>query len=321
MSQMPYRKLGGTGLRVSALSFGSWVTFGKQLDIKSSMETMAAAKDYGVNFYDNAEVYAKGQSEELMGEVIHRLKWDRLSYVISTKFFWGITGDINGTNTLNRKYLRQAIEGSLKRLKLEYVDLVYCHRPDPETPMEEVVWAMHDMIHRGQALYWGTSEWSADQIRAAYDFADKNSLHKPVVEQPQYHLMHRDRVEKEYSHLYKSIGLGLTTWSPLASGVLTGKYLNGIPANSRGSNDSLKFIFEDINHPEKKEKIQKFVNLAKDLQVEPAQLAIAWCASNPNVSTVITGASRVEQLHQNMKALDWIPKIQGDLKARIEKCF
>lgn len=321
MSQMTYRRLGKTGVKVSILSFGSWVTFGKQLDIKSSVETMAAAKDYGINFFDNAEVYAKGQSEEIMGEAIHRLKWDRLSYLISTKFFWGISGDINGTNTLNRKYLRQAMEGSLKRLKLDYVDLVYCHRPDPETPIEEVVWSMHDMIAKGQALYWGTSEWSADQIRAAYDFAEKNSLHRPVVEQPQYHLMHRERVEKEYDNLYKTIGLGLTTWSPLASGILTGKYLDGVPSGSRGSNESLKFIFEEASHPENKDKVRKFVQLAKELQTSPAQLAIAWCAANPNVSTVITGASRTEQLHENMKALELIPKIKGELKEKIEKCF
>ncbi len=230
---MNYRRLGRSGLQISELSFGSWVTYGNQINRHAASELMAAAFDAGVNFFDNAEIYAGGQSEELMGNAIRELKWPRPSYVISTKFYWGITKGPNQTNTLNRKYLMHAIDGSLKRLQLDYVDLVYCHRPDPQTPLEETVWAMSDMITRGKALYWGTSEWSADEIRAAYDIAERHHLHKPVMEQPQYNLFHRKRVENEYARLYEDIGLGLTTWSPLASGLLTGKYKSGVPSGSR----------------------------------------------------------------------------------------
>ncbi|HYM48862.1 MAG TPA: aldo/keto reductase, partial [Burkholderiaceae bacterium] len=236
---MNYRRLGCSGLKVSELSFGSWVTYGNQVDTRAARELMAAAYDTGVNFFDNAEIYARGQSEEIMGAVLKELGWPRLKYVISTKFYWGMAsgkGEFpNERNTLNRKYLRQAIDGSLKRLQLDYVDLVFCHRADPTTPIEETVWAMHDMVERGQALYWGTSEWTADEIRAAWDAADRRNLHKPVMEQPQYNLLHRKRVEQEYKALYEYTGLGLTTWSPLASGLLSGKYRNGVPTGSRGA--------------------------------------------------------------------------------------
>ena len=221
---MNYRRLGRSGLKVSELSFGSWVTYGNQVDTRAARELMAAAFDAGVNFFDNAEIYAKGDSEVIMGKVLKELGWPRMKYCVSTKFYWGMRTSANDNNTLNRKYLLDAIDGSLKRLQLDYVDLVYCHRADPHTPIEETVWAMHDIIERGKALYWGTSEWNADEIRAAWDIADRHHLHKPVVEQPQYNLLHRKRVEQEYARLYEDIGLGLTTWSPLASGLLSGKY-------------------------------------------------------------------------------------------------
>src|SRR3954471_2967338 len=230
---MDYRRLGPSGVKVGELSFGSWVTYGNQLDPSGAAECMAAAWDGGVNFFDNAQVYAAGKSEELMGEALKKLGWPRLKYVVSTKFYWGITDGPNEKNTLNRKYLLDGIDSSLKRLQLDYVDLVYCHRPDPNTPLEETVWAMHDMIERGKALYWGTSEWSAADIRAAYEIAERHHLRKPVMEQPEYNLFARNRVEKDYARLYDDIGLGLTTWSPLASGLLTGKYRGGIPEGSR----------------------------------------------------------------------------------------
>jgi voltage-dependent potassium channel beta subunit len=242
---MQYRRLGPSGLQVSELSLGSWVTYHNQVDAKAAREMLAAAFDAGVNFFDNAEVYAKGQSEIVMGQALKALGWPRLNYIVSTKFFWGLDRDGNAVNrkdTLNRKYLMQAIDGSLTRMGLEHIDLVYCHRPDPHTPIEETVWAMSDMITRGKALYWGTSEWSADEIRAAWLVADRHHLHKPVMEQPQYNLFHRKRVEQEYARLYADIGLGLTTWSPLASGLLTGKYRSGIPADSRGAIESMGFL-------------------------------------------------------------------------------
>lgn len=316
---MEYRRLGKSGLKVSQLSFGSWVTFGNQMDVKACAETMAAAYDYGVNFFDNAEVYAGGKSETLMGEALKKLNWPRLKYIVSTKFFWGITEGPNEKNTLNRKYLMQAVTGSLKRLDLEFVDLVYCHRPDPNTDMEEVVWAMSDMVERGYALYWGTSEWSAAEILQAYNIAERYSLRKPIVEQPQYNLLWRDRVEKEYLPVYEKAGIGLTTWSPLASGALTGKYLNGIPEGSRASLKSMAWLKEEILNPAHQGKIKKFVELAKQLEVTPAQLAIAWCSSNPNVSTVITGATSLAQVHENMGALKAIERLTADVLQQIEK--
>jgi voltage-dependent potassium channel beta subunit len=271
-----------------------------------------------VNFFDNAEVYALGKSEEIMGEALKKLAWPRVKYVVSTKFFWGMADGANERNTLNRKYLRQAIDGSLKRLQLEYVDLVYCHRPDPNTPIEETVWAMHDMIAHGKALYWGTSEWSAAEIRAAWDVADRHHLHKPIVEQPEYNLFHRERVEKEYAPLYADIGLGLTTWSPLDSGVLTGKYLKGVPDGSRGSITRLAFMKDKVTDKAKHAAVAKLEPVARELDCTLAQLALAWCVKNPNVSTVITGASRVSQVEENLKAVDIAPKLTPEIVKRIE---
>lgn len=319
---MPYNRLGSSGLKVSQFSFGSWVTFGTQVDTGLAKDQMAAAAEGGVNFFDNAEVYAGGKSETIMGEAIRELGWKRHEYVISTKLFWGINGDVvNMKNTLNRKYLMQAIDGSLERLGLDFVDLVYCHRPDPETPIEETVWAMSDMVSSGKALYWGTSEWSADEIRAAWSIADKRNLHKPVMEQPQYNLLHRDKVETEYARLYDDIGLGLTTWSPLASGVLTGKYVDGIPEGSRAALKGYDFVKEAASDQEIAAKVREFVGVAEELDVTAAQLALAWTASNPHVSTVILGASNVEQVHENLKALDALERLTPEVKERVEAIF
>jgi voltage-dependent potassium channel beta subunit len=315
---LEYRRLGRSGLKVSALSLGSWVTYGNQLDAAAARECMAAAWDRGVNFFDNAEVYAAGKSEELMGEAFRKLGWPRLRYVVSTKFFWGISDGPNEKNTLNRKYLLHGIDASLRRLQLDYVDLVFCHRPDPNTPVEETVWAMHDMIARGKALYWGTSEWSAERIREAWQVAERHHLHKPVMEQPEYNLFHRERVEAEYAPLYEEIGLGLTTWSPLASGLLTGKYAQGVPAGSRGAIPRMQFLVERLTDRARNEAVARLASIARELGCSTAQLAIAWCAKNPRVSTVITGASRVAQVEENLAALDVLPKLTPEVMARID---
>jgi voltage-dependent potassium channel beta subunit len=315
---MNYRRLGRSGLKVSELSFGSWVTYGNQVDTRAARELMAAAFDAGVNFFDNAEIYAKGDSEVIMGKVLKELGWPRIKYVVSTKFYWGMRTCANDNNTLNRKYLLDAIDGSLRRLQLDYVDLVYCHRADPHTPIEETVWAMHNIIERGKALYWGTSEWNADEIRAAWEIADRRNLHKPVVEQPQYNLLHRKRVEQEYARLYEDIGLGLTTWSPLASGLLSGKYQKGVPPGSRGALETYAFLRDGLTDPAKNVVVGKLETVAKDLGCTLAQLALAWCVRNPRVSTVITGATRVEQISENMKALDVVPKLTPEVLARID---
>jgi voltage-dependent potassium channel beta subunit len=316
---MEYRRLGRSGLKVSELAFGSWVTYGNQLDVDAARECMAAAWDHGVNFFDNAEVYAAGKSEEIMGATLRKLAWPRLRYIVSTKFFWGITDGPNEKNTLNRKYLMNAIDGSLARLQLDYVDLVFCHRPDPNTPIEETVWAMHDMIERGKALYWGTSEWSAADIRAAWEIAERHHLRKPVMEQPEYNLFHRSRVEREYARLYDDIGLGLTTWSPLASGLLTGKYRSGVPAGSRGAIPRMKFLVEDLTDRAKNAAVAKLGEVASELGCTTAQLALAWCAANPRVSTVITGASRPEQVRENMKAVEIVAQLTPAVMARIDE--
>ncbi len=315
---MNYRRLGRSGLKVSELSFGSWVTYGNQVDTRAARELMAAAFDAGVNFFDNAEIYAKGDSEVIMGKVLKELGWPRIKYIVSTKFYWGMRTCANDNNTLNRKYLLDAIDGSLKRLQLDHVDLVYCHRADPATPIEETVWAMHNIIERGKALYWGTSEWNADEIRAAWEIADRRNLHKPVVEQPQYNLLHRKRVEQEYARLYEDIGLGLTTWSPLASGLLSGKYQKGVPPGSRGALESYAFLRDGLTDPAKNAIVGKLEAVAKELGCTLAQLALAWCVRNPRVSTVITGATRVEQINENMKALDVVAKLTPDVMTRID---
>ncbi|HET6263750.1 MAG TPA: aldo/keto reductase [Usitatibacter sp.] len=315
---MKYKRLGSSGLKVSELSFGSWVTYGNQLDTGTARECMAAAWDGGVNFFDNAEVYAGGKSEEIMGEALKKLAWPRVKYVVSTKFYWGITDGPNEKNTLNRKYLLHGIDASLKRLQLEYVDLVFCHRPDPNTPLEETVYAMHDMIARGKALYWGTSEWGANEIREAWKIADRHHLHKPVMEQPEYNIFHRERVEREYAPLYGETGLGLTTWSPLASGLLTGKYRGGVPPDSRGAISRMQFLVASLTDPAKNAAVGSLEPIARELNCSLAQLAIAWCARNPRVSTVITGASRASQVRENLGAVDVIAKLTPEVMRRID---
>jgi voltage-dependent potassium channel beta subunit len=315
---MNYRRLGRSGLKVSELSFGSWVTYGNQLDEGLARECMAAAYDAGVNFFDNAEVYARGRSESIMGDALRRLGWRRASYVVSTKFFWGLYDGPNEKNTLNRKYLMQAIDGSLERLGLDYVDIVFCHRPDPDTPVEETVWAMHDMIASGKAIYWGTSEWSAAEIAMAHAAAERHHLHAPVTEQPQYNILHRERVETEYARLYRDFGMGTTTWSPLASGLLSGKYNAGVPADSRASIKGFEWLAERILEPSRLAKVQSLVPIAQELGCTLAQMSIAWCLANPHVSTVITGASRPAQVVENMKAQDVVAKLTPDVMAQID---
>src|SRR5689334_24674314 len=315
---MNYRRLGRAGVRLSELSFGSWVTYGNQMGEAAARECMAAAYDAGVNFFDNAEVYAKGESETLMGEALRKLGWRRSSYLVSTKFYWGLNDGPNEKNTLNRKYLMQAIDGSLRRLGLDYVDLVFCHRPDPDTPVEETVYAMNDMIVSGKALYWGTSEWSAGEIVEAYEIAERHHLRKPSMEQPQYNLFHRERVEKEYARLYRDLGLGTTTWSPLASGLLTGKYADGVPRDSRAAIKGFEWLAERILEPARLAKVQSLVPIAQELGCTLAQMSIAWCLANPHVSTVITGASRPAQVVENMKAQDIVARLTPDVMARID---
>jgi voltage-dependent potassium channel beta subunit len=318
---MEYRHLGRTGIRVSELSFGSWVTFKNQVDVKAAAEIMAAAYDAGVNFFDNAEVYANGKSEEVMGAALKKLNWRRGSYLATTKFFWGIQDGVNERNTLNRKRLIEGINGSLQRLQLEYVDVIYCHRPDKTTPIEETVWAMHNIIEWGKAFYWGTSEWAADEIVAAIEIAESHHLHKPVTEQPEYNLFERKRFEKEYARLFKDYGYGSTTFSPLASGLLTGKYLEGIPEDSRAALKGYDWLHASVTDQDRLAKIRALQPIAEELGCTLSQLSLAWCLKNPNVSTVITGASRVEQLHENLKAAEVAPKLTIDVLARIDEAF
>jgi voltage-dependent potassium channel beta subunit len=319
MPNMEYRRLGKTGLQVSVLSFGSWVSFKDQMAVAEARACMETAYEAGVNFFDNAEAYAGGESERIMGAAIAEMGWARESYLISTKVFWGLSDLPNMSNTLNRKYLMQAIDGSLERLGLDFVDLLFCHRSDPHTPIEETVWAMSDIVASGRALYWGTSEWGADEFRAAYDIADRHHLHKPVMEQPQYHLTHRKRVEQEYARLYEDCGLGLTTWSPLASGLWTGKYLDGIPAGTRGALPGYEWLQQSLTDERSKNAVRAVKGVADELGCSLSQLALAWCAHNPHVSTVITGASRVEQVRENLGALDVLAQLDDGVMHRIDE--
>lgn len=315
---MEYRKLGNTGLKVSQFSYGSWVTFGNQMQVEPVRASLKIALDHGVNFFDNAEVYAGGESETLMGQAIKKLDVPRQHLVISTKFFWGIENAVNFKNTLNRKYLMHAMEQSLKRLQMDYVDLVFCHRPDFDTPVEETVMAMHDLIQKGQALYWGTSEWTAEQFKKAYDFAVANGFHRPSFEQPQYNLIHRQKVEKEFAPLYTQMELGLTIWSPLASGLLTGKYQKSIPADSRLAMKSMSWLQEELQNPKTQKVVAGLAKISAASGISMAELALGWCTLNPRVSTVILGASRPEQLIANLDTLKSLSKIQG-LKAELDR--
>lgn len=316
---MEYRRLGKSGLQVSALSSGSWVTFGNQVDDSIARECMTTAYDAGVNFFDNAEGYAGGKSETVMGAIIRRLGWPRSTYVISSKVFWG--GDRPNQVGLSRKHVVEACHAALRRLQVDYLDLYFCHRPDPDTPIEETVRAMDTLIEQGKVLYWGTSEWSADQIREAHAVAREWRLTPPTMEQPQYNLLHRDRVEREYAPLYDEFGLGTTIWSPLASGLLTGKYNNGIPAESRANAPGLGWLremFEQAATDGRLEKVRRLTVLAAELGVPLSELAIAWCLRNPHVSTVILGASRVSQLRDNLRAISAVPKLTAEVVQRIE---
>lgn len=318
---MEYRHLGRTGIRVSELSFGSWVTFHNQADVKAAAEMLAAAYDAGVNFFDNAEAYAGGKSEEVMGAALKELKWRRGSYLVSTKIYWGVHNNINEKNTLNRKRLIEGINGSLERLQLDYVDILYCHRPDKTTPIEETVWAMHNIIEWGKAMYWGTSEWSAAEIVSAIEIAERHHLHKPITEQPVYNMFKRHRFSSEYERVYSEYGYGTTTWSPLASGLLTGKYNKGIPEGSRGSIKGFDWLRDHLTDAENLAKVQALEPIAQELDCTLSQLAIAWCLKNRYVSTVITGASRAEQVHENLKASEITPKLTPEYLKRIDTIF
>lgn len=319
---MEYRRLGRSGLQVSALSFGSWVTFGKRVDEEVSEACMIAAYESGVNFFDNAEVYAAGQSELVMGRILKKLGWSRDSYIVSSKVYWGSKREPAPTQRgLSRKHVVEACHQALERLQLEYLDLYFCHRPDRDAPIEETVWAMHTLIQQGKVLYWGTSEWSAQQIMEAYGIARQFNLVPPTMEQPQYHMFHRERVEVEYARLYDEIGMGSTIWSPLASGLLTGKYNDGIPQDSRANLEGFDWLKRRFTSEEARlqiKAIRKLAEIAERLGTNMPRLAIAWCLKNPNVSSVITGASRLEQVEDNMQALDVVEMLDADVMAEIE---
>lgn len=315
---MEYNRLGKSGLEISELSFGSWVTFGNQIDEKTAEKCMVEAYKSGVNFFDNAEVYASGMSEIVMGKILKKQKWSRDSFIVSSKVFWGGKGP--NQKGLSRKRVIEACHAALKRLQVEYLDLYFCHRPDDITPVEETVRAMHTLIEQGKILYWGTSEWSAQQIMEAYAIARQFNLTPPTMEQPQYNMLTRERFENEYRRLFQEIGLGTTIWSPLASGVLSGKYKSGkIPKGSRLSLESLQWLKEKMLTKENIQKIDKLEILSKKLNITLSQLAIAWCLKNKNVSTVITGASSLLQVKENMKAIHVKEKLTEDILNEIEK--
>jgi voltage-dependent potassium channel beta subunit len=313
---MNYRRLGSAGLKISELSLGAWVTYGGQVGEEVALKCMAAAYDAGVNFFDNAEAYAAGNAEVVMGNVIKRMGWPREDFVISSKVFWG--GEGPNDVGLSRKHIYEACRRSLKRLRLDYLDLFSCHRPDPNTPIEETVRAMDDLVHQAKILYWGTSEWNAADIMRAHALAREHHLTPPQMEQPQYNMLHRDRVEKEYAPLYREIGLGTTIWSPLASGLLSGKYNKGVPPDSRAALKGYEWLQKYVIIPQNIEKAKQLQPVAADIGCTMAQLALAWCLKNPNVSTVITGASKPEQVIENMKAIDVLPKLNSDLMERVE---
>ena len=322
---MQYRRLGSSGLQVSELSFGAWVTFGGSVGRGEARELIAAAWDAGINFFDNAETYANGEAERVMGDVIADLRLPRDGYCVSSKVFFGAVDKPRPTQKgLSRKHVHDACHAALKRLRVEYLDLYFCHRPDPDTPVAETVFAMDALIRQGKVLYWGTSEWSGAQIAEAVAFARANHLHAPTMEQPQYNLLHRTRVEQEYAPLYADAGLGTTTWSPLASGLLTGKYNDGIGADSRLATSSLEWLQAAVLGDPAEDrlgKVRRFTALAAELGESPAQLAIAWCLRNPNVSSVILGASRVSQLEENLRALDVVSRVEETAWKKIEAAF
>jgi len=313
---MEYRRLGKSGLQVSALSFGSWLTFGKQIDSNTAESCMKFAYDEGVNFFDNAEIYSKGESEKVMGIILKKMNWSRDTYLVSSKVFWG--GEIPNQKGLSRKHIVEACNASLKRLQVEYLDLYFCHRPDIFTPVEETVWTMHNLIQQGKILYWGTSEWSAQEIQEAIMVAKQNHLIPPVMEQPQYNMFVRNKMEVEYFKLLRDYGLGTTIWSPLASGVLTGKYNNGAPANTRFSIDGLDWLKEASITEERLAKVEKLSGIAKELNISTSNLALAWCLKNEYVSSVITGASKLAQLKENLTVFSAVSQLNEDVMDQID---
>ncbi|MDA0705876.1 MAG: aldo/keto reductase [Proteobacteria bacterium] len=316
---MKYRHLGKAGIQVSELSLGSWLTFADKSAIDTTTELMAAAYDAGVNFFDNAEVYVDGKAEEIMGAVLKKLGWRRGSYLVSTKLFWGLHAGPNEQNTLNRKYLLESVTGSLRRLGLDYVDLLFCHRPDTSTPIEETVWAMHNIVERGQAIYWGTSEWSAADVLMAIEVAERHHLHKPVVEQPVYNLLKRHRFGPDYRPVYEDRGYGSTIFSPLASGLLTGKYQDGIPADSRGAQHDFDWLKYELTNRDHLRKVAALRPVAEQMGASLAQFSLAWCLQNPWVSTVMTGATSVKQIQENMQAIEFVDRFSPEVMAEIER--
>ena len=317
---MQYRRMGKTGLRLSALSFGSWVTFSNQVDEDLATNLMKTAYDAGVNFFDNAEVYASGESERIMGKALKRLGWSRDSWCVSSKVFWG--GELPTQRGLNRKHIFDACHAALKRLQVDYLDIFFCHRPDFHTPVEETVRAMNDLISQGKVMYWGTSEWNGRQLMEAYGAARSLNLVPPSVEQPQYNLLTRDKLEADFLDVFERTGMGTTTWSPLASGLLTGKYNDGIPEGSRMELKGYEWLRKMVESDEGRRKLEKakaLGELAKDLGISQARMSIAWCLKNPNVSTVILGASRVEQLEENLEAINDLPLFTDEVMERIEE--
>jgi voltage-dependent potassium channel beta subunit len=313
---MEYRRLGRSGLKVSALSLGSWLTFGKQISDGVAEELMICAYDNGVNFFDNAEIYARGKSEIVMGNILKKLEWRRDTYLVSSKVFWG--GDKPNQTGLSRKHVFEACHAALKRFQLDYLDLYFCHRPDPETPIEETVWVMNDLIRQGKILYWGTSEWSAQEITEAFAIARREHLIPPTMEQPQYNMFHRYRFELEYKRVFEELGYGSTIWSPLASGVLSGKYNSGFPSDTRLGIEGLEWLKERVLTEENISKTKALQTIAGDLGLTLPQLAIAWCLKNKNVSTVILGGSKTTQLKENFAALELQPKLTNDVLDSIE---
>ncbi len=320
---MDYRRLGRSGLQVSVLSFGSWVSFSKQIDDKVADQLMGIAYDSGVNFFDNAEVYALGESEKMMGRVLKKKKWDRTSYTVSSKAYFGWRGEKNKPNQTgcSRKHLFEACNEALQRLQVDYLDMFFCHRADKNTPIEEIVWAMNHLIQQGKVLYWGTSEWSGVEIMEAHRVAAAYRLIGPVMEQPQYNLFERNKLEKDYLEIFKNVGMGTTIWSPLAAGLLSGKYNEGIPAKSRLGLKGFEWLKERWIADDKIKKVKKLGELAKKLQVSTASLSIAWCINNPNVSTAILGATKKEQLLDNLSAIETVKKLTPDILEKIENIF
>jgi voltage-dependent potassium channel beta subunit len=315
---MEYRKLGNSGIKISALSFGTWITFGKQIDNKEADALVSTAYEHGVNFFDSAEIYARGKAEEVLGNIIQKKDWPRSSYMVSSKVFFGYEKDLPNQTGLSRKHIVEGCNAALERLKLDYIDLFFCHRPDKSTPVEETVWSMHQLIMQGKILYWGTSEWSAAEIMEAHYFAKANHLIGPTMEQPQYNMFERNKLENEYLTVFKNFGLGTTIWSPLASGVLSEKYLNNMPADTRLSIEGMDWLKERSISEEKLQKVKGLNEIAKSIGTSLPKLAIAWCLKNENVSTVMLGASKIDQLKETLTALEVVPMITDDVLLKIE---